>query len=130
MPNKAVSLPFQLCSSISMTGTVAFTSSVSSIIYRDSVAYQAAWTGIPTGSFDVQGSIDFNPGLPESGGSSNNGTWTSISISPAFNATGSGGASFGLINLSQLGFAYTRLVYTNSTGSGFLGLWVAGKSFG
>lgn len=130
MPNKAVSLPFSLCSSVSMTGTTVFISSVSNIIYRDSIAYQAAWTGMPTGAFDAQGSIDFNPGLPESGGSSNNGTWTSIPISPAFNATGSGGATFGLINLSQLGFSYTRLQYTNSTGSGALGVWVSGKSFG
>lgn len=113
-----------------MTGTSVFISSVTSIIYRDSISYQAAWTGIPTGSFDAQGSIDFNPGLPESGGGVNNGTWSSISISPAFNATGSGGASYGLINMSQLGFAYVRLVYTNSTGSGFLGVWTSGKSFG
>lgn len=130
MPSKQASLPFQVCASISMSGTNTFISSVTSIIYRDSVAYQAAWTGIPTGSFDAQGSIDFNPGLPESGGSQNNGTWTSIPITPAFNATGSGGASFGLINMSQLGFAYTRMQYTNSTGSGFLAVWVSGKSFG
>lgn len=130
MASKEASLPFQLCSSISMSGTIAYTSSVTSIAYRDSIAYQFAWSGIPTGSFDVQGSIDFNLGLPQSGGQANQGTWTSIPITPAFNATGSGGANYGLVNMSQLGFTYTRFVYTNSTGSGFLASWTAAKSFG
>lgn len=113
-----------------MSGTTAYTSSVTSIVYRDSIAYQFAWTGVPTGAFDVQGSIDYNPGLPQSAGQQNQGTWTSIPISPAFNATGSGGSSFGLVNMSQLGFTYTRFVYTNSTGSGVLAAWTSAKSFG
>lgn len=130
MPSKEASLPFNICASVSMSGTTVFTSSVTSIIYRDSISYQFAWSGIPTGAFDVQGSIDYSPGLPQSVGPLNAGTWTSIPISPSFNATGSGGASFGLVNMSQLGFAYTRFQYTNSTGSGFLGCWTSGKSFG
>lgn len=130
MAMKAVSPPFNLCSSVTMTGAVSFISSVTSILYRDTISYQCSWTGIPTGAFDVQGSIDYNPGKPDSAGTLNAGTWTSIPISPAFNATGSGGASFGLINLYSLGFAYTRIVYTNSTGSGVLGVWTSGKSWG
>ncbi len=113
-----------------MTGLSVFISSVTSILYRDSISYQWAWTGIPTGNFDVQGSLDFNPGLPESAGSLNNGTWTSVTLTPVANATGSGGGTQILANLSQLGFPYIRFAYTNSTGSGVLGAWTSGKSYG
>lgn len=113
-----------------MTGTVAYTSSVTGILYRDSISYQFAWTGTPSGNFDVQGSIDYNPGLPESAGSLNAGTWTSVPLIPVATITGSGGAVNVLANLLDLGYPYSRFVYTNSTGSGVLGCWIAAKSFG
>jgi len=113
-----------------MSGTTVFISSVTGIIYRDSFSYQWAWTGIPSGNFDVQGSIDFNPGLPQSAGSVNNGTWTSIPLTPAITITGSGGATNALANVYDAGFPYVRFAYTNSTGSGVFGSWIACKSFG
>jgi hypothetical protein len=113
-----------------MSGTNVYTSSVTGILYRDSISYQFAWTGTPSGNFDVQGSIDYNAGLPESAGSLNAGTWTSIPLTPVATITGSGGASNVLANLFDLAFPYTRFQYTNSTGSGVLGSWVSGKSFG
>lgn len=130
MPTKMVSLPFNICASVSMSGTSVYTSSVTGILYRDSISYQFAWTGTPSGNFDIQGSNDFNPGLPESAGSLNQGTWTSIPLTPVLTITGSGGASNAMANLYNLGFAYSKFVYTNSTGSGFLGTWLAAKSFG
>ncbi len=131
MPSKQVSLPFNICASVSMTGTVVFTSSVTAITYRDTLSYQWAWTGTPTGVFDVQGSIDYNPGLPESAGSLNNGTWTSIPLTPVPNVTGSGGSNWILANIALFtGFPYSRFTYTNSTGSGVFGSWVCAKSVG
>lgn len=131
MPSKQVSPPFNLCASVSMTGTTQFISSVTGILYRDSLSYQFAWTGTPSGSFDVQGSIDYNQGLPESAGSLNQGTWTSIPLTPAATVTGSSGASNILANISLFtGFPYSRVVYTNSTGSGVFGVWVCAKSVG
>lgn len=130
MPTKMVSPPFNICASVSMTGTLAYTSSVTGILYRDSISYQFAWTGTPSGNFDIQGSIDYNPGLPESAGSLNAGTWTSVPLTPVATITGSGGAVNVLANLLDLGYPYSRFVYTNSTGSGVLGCWVAAKSFG
>ncbi len=128
MSHKLVSPPFKLCSSASMSGVTVFISSVTSILYRDSLAYQCAWSGNPTGTFDVQGSVDFNLGLPESGGGLNAGTWTSITLSATVSAAGT--PSTALINLSQLAFPYIRLQYTNSTGSGSLGVSTSGKSYG
>jgi len=130
MPTKLSSPPFQIAASVSMSGTTVFTSSVTGILYRDSLCYQFAWSGIPTGAFDIQGSVDYNQGLPQSGNNVNQGTWTSIALTPAPNATGSGGAVNILINMSQLSFPFTRVQYTNSTGSGFLGIWTSAKSFG
>ena len=132
MPTKLSSPPFQVAASISMSGTSVFISSVTGILYRDSLCYQFAWTGIPTGAFDIQGSVDYNAGLPQSGFPVNGGggTWTSITLSPAPTSNGSGGATNILINMSQLSFPYIRAQYTNSTGSGFLGVWTSAKSFG
>lgn len=130
MPTKMVSPPFQLCASVSMTGTDVFTSSVTGILYRDVISYQFSWTGIPSGNFDIQGSNDYNPGLPESAGSLNNGTWTSIPLTPVLTLTGSGGASNAVGNVYNSGWAHSRFAYTNSTGSGVFGAWVVSKSFG
>lgn len=130
MSVKQVSPPFQLCASASMSGTNIYISSVTGILYRDSVAYQMTWTGIPTGTFDVQGSVDYNAGLPQSAGDLNNGTWTSVALTPAPTATGSGGASNILINMNQLSFPYVRIQYTNSTGSGVMAIYTTAKSLG
>lgn len=121
--------PFQVTASASMSGTLAFTSSVSTILYHDSVSLQYNWTGNPTGNFAVEGSLDYNPGLPQSAGGQRNGTWNALSLSPTPAATTTASTSY-LVNLNQLSFPYLRTTYTNSTGSGALGIWVSGKSLG
>lgn len=127
---KNVALPFRIFNLIPISGTTQVTSSVSTIQYHDSVALQFSWTGLPQGSFDVQGSIDYNQGFPQSAGQSNTGTWTSIPLSPAATITGSGGASNILVNMNQLAFSSLRTVYTNSTSSGVLTGWLTAKSLG
>lgn len=113
----------------SMSGTIAATSLISNIAYKDSVAYQYVWTGTPSGTFDVQGSVDYNPGQPQSNGAFNAGTWTSLVFSPIPQATGSGSSNV-LINMNQLAFNYIKTVYTNSTGSGVLTGSLVAKSLG
>lgn len=128
MPSKEVSLPFQVCASATMSGTSVFTSSATSIIYRDSLAYQFNWTGNPTGTFQIQGSVDYNPGLPQSAGTFNSGNWNPVTITPTPTAA-SGSATY-LVNMNQLAFSYARFQYTNASGSGVLGAWTCGKSLG
>lgn len=130
---KNVSPPFQFYSSLSVTGaSVLYTSSASSILYKDNIGLQYSFTGNTTGQIDVQLSNDYNPGLPESAGGANNGTWTSIvqtSPNTLPSVVGSGTSSV-FINLDQICAAYVRTQWTNSSGSGTIsGVFVA-KSLG
>lgn len=117
-----------------MTGTNTLSSAVTNITHKDNVAYQLAWTGTPNGQFYVQGSLDYNPGVPQSepDGAQNNGTWTTI---PAEDDLGnppvaSGSAGQILMDLSQLPFPFIRIQYVNASGSGTLTGWVSGKAIG
>ncbi len=111
-----------------MTGTTVLTSLPSNIKYKDSVAVQLSWTGTPTGTFAVQGSVDYNPGQPQSGGGQNAGHWTAIPLSPPPIASGS--ADQILMNLDQLAFPWIRVVYTNVSGTGVLTGYISAKSLG
>lgn len=124
---KNVALPFKTINSVAVSQTSQVISSVSTIAYVDNVGLQMTWAGNPQGTFDVQGSVDWNLGVPPSGGGRNLGTWTSVTLSPAANVSGSSSI---LINMSQLAFPYMRLVYTNSTGSGVISAYFSAKSLG
>lgn len=129
--SKTVSIPFQIFNANAVSGTTAVTSSVTNILYRDSVACQFSWTGTPQGSFDIQGSIDYGQGNPQSTGQNQaafTGTWTSLVFSPAL-TIGSGTTNI-LVNMNQLSFTSLRTVYTNSTSSGAITGWTCAKSLG
>lgn len=111
-----------------MTGTNTLTSAQTNIKYKDSVGIQLQWTGTPSGTFQVQGSLDYNPGLPQSGGTANAGTWTNITLSPTPGASGSAGQI--LINMNQLGFPWIQVTYTNISGTGVLTGYIMTKSLG
>lgn len=130
MASKSVSPSYKIFDAVSISGTNAVTSSVSNILYRDSVGLQFNWTGNPTGTVDVQGSIDFSPGLTQNGGRPdvpNAGTWTSITLSPSPSVSGSSSI---LIDMNNLSFSNIRAVYTNTSGSGTLTGWIVSKSLG
>lgn len=133
MAVKNVSPPFQFFSSLAVTGTsVVSNSSASSVLYKDNIGLQYAFTGNMTGQIDVQVSNDYNPGMPESAGTANAGSWTSV-VQTSPNTLpyilGSGTANV-FINLSGLGCAWLRTQYTNSSGTGTMtGTFVA-KSLG
>lgn len=115
-----------------MTGTSALTSLPSEITRKDNIAYEVSWTGTPTGTFAVQGSISYNPGTPQSGGTYNAGVWTTIAATDQSGnpPVASGAAGQILMNLNELAFPWVRLVYTNASGTGVLTGYVAGKSVG
>ena len=131
MPSKTVSHPFQIFNALAVSGTQQAVSSVTNVLYRDSIALQFSYTGNITGNFDVQGSIDYGQGQPQSTGLSEQqftGTWTSLNLSPA--ASISSGSTNILVNTNQLAFAALRTVYTNSSGTGTITGWTCGKSLG
>lgn len=111
MSGRKLSLPpFHSIASGDMSGNL--TSKVSDISNADNVAIQLIFTGTPTGTFAVQGSLDKN-------------TWTALSLSPTPGATGVAGNI--LLDLNQLSFPYIRVVYTASSGAGSLDMWISGK---
>lgn len=134
MAIKNVSPPFQFYSALNVSGTTSYTSSASSILYKDNIGLQYAFTGSVSGIIDVQVSNDYNPGLPESAGSLNAGTWTSL-VQTAPNTLPvivTVGVTSVFVNVDQIAASYLRTVWTNSSGSGsgtITGVFVA-KSLG
>lgn len=84
-------------------------------------AMQAVWTGSPTGTFTVEGSIDNvqNPSQVTN--------W--FDTGTTVNSPG-GSADSTLINLQGVGFAWLRLKYAFSSGTGSLDILMFAKSGG
>jgi len=120
--------PFKLMSGAVMSGGTTVTSSATSILRRNSFSMQINVTGSPYGTFDVQGSLDYNPGLPQSEGMYNTGNWVSLTLSPTPAVTGS--ATSILLDIQNPSFPWIRLSYTNSTSSGQFDAWICSKSYG
>lgn len=102
--------PYSVITNGSMAGNL--TSTVTDIRYLDDVAVQLVWTGTPTGTFQIQGSLD-------------QVTWNSLSLTPAPAAAGAAGTY--LIDLEGLSFPYIRTTYIASSGTGTLNVLVSGK---
>ncbi len=106
-------------SSVPINGTsmaASITSDAVQFEFGDNVGIQATWTGTPTGTFDVQISLD-----PANLG------WTSVTFSPSPTApAGAAGSDYFEINQSAAGFV--RLVYTRVSGTGALKAKIAIKA--
>jgi hypothetical protein len=102
--------PFKTITSGDMSGNL--TSKVTDISHMDNVSIQLNWTGTPTGTFAVQGSLD-------------QANWVSLALSPTPGAAGAAGNI--LLDLNQLSFPYIRTIYTASSGSGSLDAIISGK---
>lgn len=98
------------------------TSAITCIQWLDNITYQCNFTGTPTGTFSVHGSVDHQE--------VNNvvvraGTFVPITLDPSPVASGSAGSV--LINLNQLAFPYIKLVYTRTSSTGTLNAYISGK---
>lgn len=122
--SKGALLPFHVVNAVSMAATI--TSSPTNVQYLDNVVYELSWpsTGSPNGTFAVQASEDYQ--VSSTGTVTNSGTWVPLTLSSTITATGS--ADQALIDLNQIPFSWIRLVYTRSSGTGTLDVFVSGKS--
>lgn len=132
MAQKDVGLVYQNIVAGVMTGTNTITSKATNVIYKDTIGIELEWTGTPTGTFQFQGSLDYNPGLPQTGGTANAGNWVNI---PVVDAAGnpiaaSGTAGNALIKLDEAEYPWVQVVYTNSSGAGVLNGYIITKSLG
>lgn len=123
---------FQIFNGAVMTGTTVLTSAPSNISLKDDIMYQLQWSGSPVGTFAVEISLDYNPGLPQSAGAMNPGQWNTV---PAVDSLGNppvAAGSAGLLNIGimQAEAPWIRIQYTNASGVGALTGYVVGKSVG
>ena len=109
---KEVTPVFQVVNQGQMISANPLISLVSDILYKDSISYETSWTGTPTGTFEVQGSNSYNPGLPQSGGGYNAGIWTDLPFPGLTQPAGASGQI--LFNMNQVCFRWLRLSYTST----------------
>lgn len=121
MPLKNILSRFQIVTAGSLAASV--TSTVTNIQYLDNVCIEAIWTGTPTGTFAVQGSLDHQQ--DQYGNVVTGGNWVTLTGATA-SASGSGDVA--LFDLTQLSFPWVRLIYTRVSGSGTLNAYIGGKA--
>lgn len=114
MARKHIIRKFQVVSAGDMSGDVTSTATIAESL--DELSYVAVWTGTPTGNLDIQVSND------------NGTTWTALTITGVTQPSGSDGSH--IFHITSLPFERIRLIYTASSGSGTLNVWMSAKSRG
>lgn len=106
-----------------MTGTNVLTSKAVNILGLDDIGIQFNFTGTPTGSFEIQVSIDHvedaegNVTVP--------GNWVPLVFSSSPVASGQVGSIY--LDIFGLSSPWVRGVYTNASGVGVLDGFICGK---
>lgn len=109
-------------SAATMTGTTAVAGPWINISNFKTVAFQAAWTGTPTGTFAINVSADLDPtGSPVLGA-----TALTLPSSPSPNPAGAAGSW--VFFLSGLSTPWVQLVYTNASSTGTLNVGASGTT--
>lgn len=93
-----------------------YTSPAMGLLQMYGIAIQAIWTGTPVGNLKLQVSLDYNPGLTQTAGAANAGTWNDYNGSTQ-DTTGITSFTY---NVTDAFFPWIRLVYTSTSGTGTL----------
>ena len=112
---------FQNITNAAMTGNI--TSPATAIHFMDNIGVQLNFTGTPTGTFQVQVSIDYMQ--DQEGNIQNPGNWIPILLPQP--AVASGGPGFIYIDLNELSSPWVRVVYVFTSGTGTLNSFITGK---
>jgi len=115
MPRKNLIPKIKLISQGDMSSDI--TSPATDIRYVDNISIQLNFTGSPVGTFSIQGSLDYSPGLSDDP-VANPGTWVDLTLSAT--PTASGAADQILIDMNQVPFPYIRVKYDATSGTGAL----------
>lgn len=126
MSRKNVLAPTTALASAQSLGA-SFNTNATIIDYMDNCSYQInATTSDAVGTFKVQASLDY-----EAGNSLNNartGNWVDLTLSGTPSLSSANDNI--IINLNQVPFRAIRLVYTRTSGTGTVDIYVMNKSIG
>lgn len=111
-----------------MTGTTTLLSSGLYVGNLDSIGIEVTWTGTPTGTLSIAGSVSaidqfLVNNVPKIVPAVN---YYALTFVPALTQP-SGSAGGYLIDLQQYPFPYLQIQYANSTGTGVLNAYLFGK---
>lgn len=105
-------LPNHIVISGDMSQTTVSSTAIT-VSYQDNVGIQVTWTGTPTGVIEVDGS--------------NDGTnFYSLTFNPAISQPAGVAGGF-LLDINQFPFAYIKLLYTKTSGTGVLDAYLVAK---
>lgn len=116
--------PYTLVAAGDMSGSI--TSQAIYTQYQDNIGLQLSWTGAPVGAFAVQISMDHKESLTSPHQVTVDGTWITLTLSPAITASGAPDSAY--IDLNQLSAPYVRVVYTPASGTGVLTAFASAKA--
>lgn len=114
MSVKSVIKPYLVLSAGDMSGSL--TTLATNISSSDNIGYQVDFTGVPNGTFSVEGTI-------------NGTTWQGLTLTPAAPVAAGAAGGF-VVNLNQVPYEQIRLVYTRTSGTGSLTVWAMSKRLG
>jgi hypothetical protein len=113
--------PYAVITNASMATTVH--SSPTNIQQLSLASYSFVWTGVPVGTFTLEGSDDYT--VKTDGTVLNTGTWNTLPVSNTIAAAGTSGN--GIYDIALTGITWVRLTYTAASGTGNLNALFAGK---
>lgn len=125
MSAKTFIKPFNVLLNGDMSQTT-LTSAITATQMVDNIGYQINFTGAPVGTFAFQISQDYEPGRSPNSEPLNAGNWVTIPVSPSIVASGSADSAY--VDLNQMSAPYVRVVYTKTSGTGTLNVFVTAKS--
>jgi len=103
-----------------MTGTTTVTSSPQNVENFDNVGLEIVWTGTPTGTITIQGSISQSiPGAVAV-------SYTDLTFAPLLDQP-AGSAGRYLVNVATYAMPFIRVNYVNTSGSGTLNVYLYSK---
>jgi len=103
--------------------SASLTSAVTNIELLDNVGVQINFTGSPVGTFEIQVSADYD--RDAQGNVITAGNWIPISFPTTPAATGSSGQIY--LDMTQLSAPWIRTVYTRTSGTGSLNVFITAK---